>query len=395
MKRTFTILDGFFLLVLVGLTVAFFAVIRPFIITIFLTCVVTIVSYRPYRYLRGLARGRRHLAAALTLIAAILVVAIPLTIAALMVYTEILGGYAYISENWPELTRQLPEVEILAFTEQIPFLAETIGELDLQTLQLNEIVRNALSASSDFLVSLTQRSFANITSALLNLLIFFILYFFMLADGERLLQQIRELLPLSTHEVDRISRSATDIIVATLITTVGLGVIEGSFGALYFSLFGLPSPFLWGMVMVIFSIIPMIGANFVMIPAGILLIATGSIGRGLLLIVLSTTTVTVTQNVIRPAVLGERSGLHPGLVLLSTLGGLSLFGLVGFLVGPLLAALFVVIWTEFGDRFRQELARRDVQESGTHGGNSRENSRVGQPRRRTARRFRSDPTPSV
>ena len=395
MRRTFTILDGFFILVLAGLTVAFFAIIQPFIITIFLTCVVTIVSYRPYRFLCGITGGRRHLAAAMTLLAAILVVAIPLTIAALMVYTEILGGYAYISENWPELTRQLPEVEILAFTQQMPFLAEAMGELDLETLQLNEIVRNVLSASSDFLVSLTQRSFANITSALLNILIFFILYFFMLVDGERLVHQIRELLPLSTHEVDRISRSATDIIVATLITTVGLGVIEGSFGALYFSLFGLPSPFLWGMVMVIFSIIPMIGANFVMVPAGILLIVTGSLGRGLLLILLSTTTVTVTQNVIRPAVLGERSGLHPGLVLLSTLGGLAIFGLVGFLVGPLLAALFVVIWTEFGDRFRQELSRRDITESAGDNTNNEEYSRTPPIRRRTARRLRPDPKPSV
>ena len=395
MKRTFTILDGFFLLVLVGLTLAFFAIIQPFIITMFLTGVATLVSYRPYRFLLEKTGGRRYIAAAITLVAAILVVAVPLTIAALMVYAEIVGGYAYISDNWPELTRQLPQVDILAFVEDIPFFTETLGELDRESLQLNQIVRNALSASSDFLVNLTQRSFANLTSALLNFLVFFILYFFLLIDGERLVRQVRALLPLSTHEVDRISRSATDIIVATLITTFGLGIIEGGLGALYFALFGLPSPFLWGMVMVILSIIPMIGANFVMIPAGILLVLTGSLVRGLLLIVLSTSTVMVTQNVIRPAVLGERSGLHPGLVLLSTLGGLGLFGLVGFLVGPLLAALFVVIWTEFGDRFRQELSRRDATESGTENGKTRDGSRGRRNRGRRTRRLRPDPKPSA
>ncbi|MFP4644269.1 MAG: AI-2E family transporter [Spirochaetales bacterium] len=395
MRRTFPILDGFFLLVLLALTLAFFIIIQPFIITMFLTGVVTIVSYRPYRYLLGKTGGRRYVAAAMTLVAAIVVVAVPLTVAAFMVYAEILGGYAYISNNWPELTRQLSEVELLSFVREVPFFAETIGGLDGETLRLNEIVRNALSASSDFLVALTQRSFANIASTLLNFLVFFVLYFFLLVDGERLVRQVRALLPLSTHEVDRISRSATDIIIATLITTFGIGIIEGALGAIYFSLFGLPSPFLWGMVTVIFSIIPMIGANFVMIPAGILLILTGSLVRGLLLIVLSVTTVMVTQNVIRPAILGERSGLHPALVLLSTVGGLGIFGLVGFLVGPLFAALFVVIWTEFGDRFRQELSRRDLGEEGAENqrGDSYASSRPNSRRRRRA--LRPQPKPSV
>lgn len=359
MKRSFTILDGFFLLVLIGLTVAFFSIIRPFLISIFVAAVVASVCHRPYRSMAARLGNRRHLTAALAVGALLLAIAVPLLLAGLMVYTEIIGGYEYIAENWPELSRRLQEVEIFASIEEIPLLSQALSRLDFGAVQLDEVLRNALSISGDFLVAATRASFANIATAVLNFFIFLVLFFFLLVDGEALLKRIRALIPLSTGEVDRISGSAQDIITATLLTNFGLGIVEGSIGALYFSLFGLPSPFLWGMVMVLFSIIPMIGANFVMLPAGIVLIVTGSPIRGLALMALSTGTVAITQNVVRPWILGDRSGLHPALVLISTLGGLALLGLIGFLVGPLLAALFVVIWTEFGTRFQPVLATRD------------------------------------
>ncbi len=359
MKRSFTILDGFFLLVLIGLTVAFFSVIRPFLISIFVAAIVASVCYRPYQSIAARLGNRRHLTAALAVTALLVAIAVPLLLAGLMVYTEIAGGYEYIRQNWPELSERLQEVELFAAIEDIPIVSQALSQLDFGTIQLDEVLRNALSLSADFLVAATQASFANIASAILNFFIFLVLFFFLLVDGEALLRRVRALIPLSSGEVDRISGSAQDIITATLLTNFGLGIVEGSIGALYFSLFGLPSPFLWGMVMVLFSIIPMIGANFVMLPAGILLIVTGSPIRGLALMALSTATVAITQNVVRPWILGDRSGLHPALVLMSTLGGIALLGLIGFLVGPLLAALFVVIWTEFGTRFQPELATRD------------------------------------
>lgn len=359
MTRSFTILDGFFLLLLFALTLAFFSVISPFLIAIFLAVIVAVAFRRPYRFLCTRLAGRRYAAAAATVSGLILLIAVPLLLAGLMVYTEILGGYTYIAENWPELSERLEEIDIMAFVEGVPVLSDAIARFDFDSAQLDEILENALSASSDFLVSATQDSFASIAQAVLNIFVFFVLFFFLLIDGERLWNKVRTLLPLSTGEVDRISDSAQGIVTATLLTNFGLGLVEGALGTLYFYLFDLPSPFLWGMLMVIFSIIPMIGANLVMIPAGLILVVTGSPVRGIALIILSAGTVAVTQNVVRPAVLGERSGLHPALVLLSTVGGLSVLGIIGFLVGPLLAALFIVIWNEFGSRFETELSSRD------------------------------------
>ncbi|MFW6368887.1 MAG: AI-2E family transporter [Spirochaetota bacterium] len=358
-KRSFTMLDAFFILLLAGLTLAFFVVIQPFLITIFLSAVITTVFHKPYTTLNGALGNRRYLAAGITVFTMLLVIAVPLALIGLMIYTEVVGGYFYITESWPELSRRLREIEVLSSLSGVPLLSEALEGLDVQSVQLDELLRNAISASGDLIVSTTQRSFANIAAAGLNMFVFVVLFFFMLVDGDSLMQKIRALTPLSTHEVDRISHSARDIVIATLITTFGLGIIEGGLGALFFLLFGLPSPFLWGMVMVILSIIPMLGANLVMYPAGVLLIIVGSPLGGIALIILSTAAVTFTQDVMRPAVLGERSGMHPAIILLSTLGGIAWLGIVGFLVGPLLAALFVVIWTEFGTRFQHELSRRD------------------------------------
>ncbi len=355
----FSIVNSFFLVVLVGLTLAFYQIVAPFLLTLFVATVLAAVLYRPFCWLNRHLPGPRSMAAALTLIGFIVLLTVPVLLIGLMVYAEVVGGYTFISENWTDITGQLEAVQILPWLESLPYVGELIASADLEQFQIGEVIRNIASASSDFVINATQQSFANIANAVLNMLIMLILVFFFLLDGPRLVAKIRHILPLSTSEIDRITASARNIISSTLLTTFGLGFIEGAIGTVLFASFGLPSPFLWGLIMVIFSIIPMIGANGILTPAGIILIVSGSPVRGIVLIVLATGTTFVTQNLIRPAILGERGGMHPALVLISTLGGLAWLGLVGFLIGPLIAALFVVIWTEFTIRFRRDLAAKD------------------------------------
>lgn len=365
-RTSLNIVNTFFLLVLIGLTIAFYQIIAPFLLALFVATVLAALLYRPFGWINRHLPGPRSLSAAVTLVLFVILLTVPVLLIGLMVYAEVVGGYTFISDNWSDITGQLEDIQILPWLESLPYVGSLIEDADFEQFQLGEVIRNVMSASGDFLINATQQSFANIANASLNALVLVVLVFFFLLDGPRLVARIRHILPLSTSEIDRITQSAKNIISSTLLTTFGVGFLEGAIGTVLFAAFGLPSPFLWGLIMVIFSILPMIGANGILTPAGLILLVTGSPLRGILLIVIATAATVVTQNVIRPAILGERGGMHPALVLLSTLGGLAWLGLVGFLIGPLVAALFVVIWTEFTIRFRRDLASKDNSSSGTH-----------------------------
>ena len=120
-----------------------------------------------------------------------------------------------------------------------------------------------------------------------------------------------------------------------------------------FALFGIPSAALWGLIMVVLSALPMVGINVAIVPAGVVLIIMGDIGRGVGLIVAGVAGVVLSQNVLRPKLVGDRSGLHPALVLLATLGGLAWLGLIGFVIGPILATLAMIAWQQFANRQRE------------------------------------------
>jgi predicted PurR-regulated permease PerM len=134
--------------------------------------------------------------------------------------------------------------------------------------------------------------------------------------------------------------------------------MEGTYGTIIFAIFGIPSPVLWGIIIMILSMVPLIGSNVIIVPAGLIQILTGQYIEGAVIILLGIAGIAVTQNIVRPYLQGGRSGLHPMIVLLSTLGGIAWLGIVGFLVGPMIASLFVAIWQQFGERYKEQLDTR-------------------------------------
>jgi len=183
---------------------------------------------------------------------------------------------------------------------------------------------------------------------------FFIL-FFVFIDGPKMIDRIKELIPLGDKDTDELISEMGNMTKATIVSTLIIGLIEGVYGGLLFIIFRLPSPMLWGIIILFMSLIPIIGANVIIIPAGIITIISGRYVAGIIIICLGIAGILVTQNIIKPKLLGGRSGLHPMLILLSTLGGIAWLGIIGFLIGPMIAALFIVIWNQFGMRFKDEL----------------------------------------
>lgn len=351
------VIEVFFLLLVVALSYGFYLVMRPFILNIFLAAIFTSVLFPAHDHLARRLGGRRGIASILMVLLVFVVVAVPVSIIAILVYSEAISGYTAFVAEVPRLAEQLSGIDLLEWARGVPVLSDYADELE--PLQLSEMLRNAVRSISSFVLDATQRSFVSASTALANFVLVLLLMFFFFQSGHRLLMVVYNAVPMPNRELREIATETRRTTTATLISTLLIGMIEGGYGAVLFLVFGLPSPFLWGIVIMILSMIPLIGTNLVLVPAGAILIATGRIWAGILMIALGLGGVAVTQNVIKPKLLGDRSGLHPALALLATIGGIAWLGLIGFLVGPLVATLFLVVWQQFGIRYRHELEQRD------------------------------------
>ncbi len=356
-KPQVRVVELFFLLLVAAFAWAFARIMAPFFLNAFLALVFSGLGYGVFRRVENVVRNRPA-AAAITVLGAFVVVAIPVGLIGLMIYSEAVGGYARVVEAWPDVSEQLLDFDVGDWLRNLPAIGGLITEAP--EVEFAELVRSVFEVSSDFIVEISRRSFVNITSALLNVVVILFLMFFFFLDGPRLVKRIYEWVPLPDAYLQQLGEEALRTTSATLISTVIIGMIEGLYGALIFVVFGLPSPVLWGGVILILSMIPLIGANMVLTPAGIIVLLSGDVVSGLAIVALGYGGVLITQNIIRPKLLGDRSGLHPALVLLGTIGGIAWLGLIGFLVGPLLVSLFLAVWSQFAGYYRdQYLDKRD------------------------------------
>ena len=351
------IIEAFFLVILVGLSYGFYLVMQPFILNIFLAAIFTSVLFPASDRLTRRLGGRRAVASLLMVLFVFVVVAVPVSIIGILVYSEAISGYAELVSRVPDIAERLSRVSLLEWARDLPGIGEYVTELE--PLQLSEALRDAVRTGSNFVLTATQRSFFSTAGALVNFILVLLLMFFFFQSGRQLLATVYNVVPMPNRDLRAIADETRRTTTATLISTLLIGLIEGSYGAILFLIFGLPSAFLWGIVIMVLSMIPLIGTNLVLVPAGIILIVSGRVIAGIVMIALGLGGVAVTQNVIKPKLLGDRSGLHPALALLSTIGGIAWLGLIGFLVGPLLASLFLVIWGQFASRYRHALVERN------------------------------------
>ena len=328
---------AFFLVLLAVLTAAFARLLAPLLVALMVAVILAVLARHPFALLTrrwGLGRG---LATVLILVALLVLVSVPLLAIGLLVTAEIEQAVSTIRAQWPELLawgqRTLPGLQALA------------AEYQLEQ-RVSELVGNAATR----MLGLTQAVFAGAASLAVSTVVVVYVVIYLLRDGDRLVEHVHRLLPLDRARSRELMRKAARTLDATVVGTVVIGVIEGTFGGLLFLVFGFTSPTLWGLVMIVASVLPLLGINAVIVPAGIIAIVLGDVGRGVGLMVVGVAGATLSQNVLRPRLVGDRSGLHPALVLVSTLGGLAWLGLVGFLVGPVIATLFLVAWEQFASR---------------------------------------------
>ncbi len=342
----------FLITVVVTVTVLFIRILSPFLITLLVATVFTGLFYPLFLRLTKTLGGQRKVGAALTLGLIVLVVVIPISVLGLLAYTELIAIVARHREITREITEAIArfsEAGMAGVFDAFPGLEAYVEQVELFSLE--EVLRDVMRVGSEFLLDAFQRSFVGAARTVGAGLLGLLLMFFFFLDGPKLVTAISAVLPMEQRDIDHIASETVQVTSATLISTVLIGFFEGVYGALLFLMLGLPSPFLWGLIMMVLSVIPLVGTNFVFVPAVVILAFSGRWAAALILLIFGVGAIGVSQNVIKPKLLGDRSGLHPAVVLLSTLGGITRLGIIGFLVGPILAGLFAVLWRMLADRY--------------------------------------------
>ncbi|MBL8992069.1 MAG: AI-2E family transporter, partial [Spirochaetia bacterium] len=225
----------------------------------------------------------------------------------------------------------------------------------LEELNLDQKLEQNVDTALQVIFQWTRKILVSTSTFFLQLLITLYLIYFFLLDGEKWGRRAYELLPIKYEDSDKIFFETMRVVQGALLGSVVVGIIEGVWGGLVFAAIGIPSPAIWGLVMTILSILPVVGSNTILIPFGLYMLATGHYGKAVVILVIGSGLITITTGLLKPKLVGDRAGLHPAMIVLSTLGGVAWLGMVGFFIGPLLAALFFMIWVQFSERYKKHL----------------------------------------
>lgn len=349
--KKYTLGDWFFLVLLVALSFAFYRLISYFIIDVFLAFILTNLFKGIHNFLK--LKFSNKISALISIILVLFGIIIPVIVVGLLLSNEAANTIITIKHNWPKIQGLFNQDTFSNLQSKIPLIKNYSFSLD--QLELQKHLTTVVSTSTEFIMNLFRHAFVNISVMLFHLIIVLFLLYFFLVEGKNILAKIQYLIPLRDDDAKELFTDMTRVTEATLLGTIIIGLIEGIYGAIIFFIFGIPSALFWGVIMMVVSMIPIVGINSILVPAGIILIVMGNWISGITIILLSYGGTTITQNYLKPNLVGIRGGLHPAIVLISTLGGLSWMGLIGFIIGPVIAALFISIWNQFGRRFKTEL----------------------------------------
>ena len=337
---------AFFLGLLLLVSVAFLWLIGPFFKPIFWAVVLATLFYPTFQWWEHRLGGHAIGASVTTIATIVLIVIVPLFLVGLIVATEAASVYQQLANGQIALPLTAHEVR-----DMLPAAADLLERFGLSLKDLQaRFSSTALSISQFLATNLVAFGQNALRGTALFFLMLYLLFFF-LRDGDELLEQIIGVLPIGDARERRLFRKFAEVSRATIKGTIVIGLVQGVLGGFIFWILGIEAAALWGVVMAVLSFLPAVGAGIVWVPAATLLIATGRVWEGIVLLVFGTVIIGLADNVLRPLLVGRDTQMPDYLVLVTTLGGLALFGLSGVVIGPIIGALFMTVWEMFGQEY--------------------------------------------
>lgn len=335
-----------FLIALTFVTGLFLFLLKPFFAPILWACIIAILFHPVQIWLKKKWGKRPNLIALITLTACIFLVVIPFLLLLTSFFQQGSALYQRIENGEIQLAQYFDQIR-----QAFPVIQQFLERMDIDIASLHENATEVVVGIGSFLtqnaVALGIGTFNFFTKLALMLYI----AFFLLRDGRQLIEKLIHVIPMGDERERLLFQNIAGVARATVKGNLLVAILQGTLGGLIFWILGIPSPLLWGVIMAIFSMIPVIGAGLVWVPAAIYLYTITQWVEATVLIAYGVFIIGLADNVLRPILVGRDTKLPDWMVLLSTLGGLTLMGINGFVVGPLIAVLFVAFWQIFGEDF--------------------------------------------
>ncbi len=324
-RQTFEL--SFYYILSAVIAVLLFFVFEPFIGSIFLAIVCASVFYPVHKRIEKYVKNKKSIAASLSLIGLVLLILAPLAIIFSLLLEEVVGLYSLLTTNGAS--------DIASYVDLVnSWVQRIIPTFDLTAVQISSAIQSVLN----WVLQHTTTIFSGVFSLALNVFIFLVALFYFLKDGKDHIDLLVKVSPLpDTYDrtiVEKIGHAFNSVVRGNLITAIIQGLLAGA----GFALVGIGAPVLLGFVTIIAALIPSVGTGIVMLPVVLFLVVKGSYISAILLLVWAVVVVGLVDNLLRPILMQKGLNIHPGIILLSVLGGIAFFGPIGLIAGPVLAA---------------------------------------------------------
>ncbi|GAB3629876.1 AI-2E family transporter [Pandoraea terrae] len=329
----------YFLLTAVSLALVW--ILLPYFNAIFWGAILALIFQPLQRRLTIRFGNRANLAALTTFVLCVFVVILPMLFMVGALAQEVAAAYQNIKSGQWDIGA-IFQKGLAVLPQFMQRALDRLGLSDVAGLQAK--LSEGAAQISQFIASRALSVGQNTLDLAISFGVMLYLVFFLLRDGTVIARRVREAIPLDdAHKRKLLSRFST-VIRATVKGNVAVAAVQGLLGGLAFLALGISGSLLWGTVMGFLSLLPAIGSALVWVPAAVYFLMIGAIGKAIALVLFCTLVIGTIDNVLRPILVGKDTRLPDWVILISTLGGMSVFGINGFVIGPLIAALFVSCW---------------------------------------------------
>lgn len=340
----------FFFIILIGISVLVFFVIKPFLVPLLIAAILANLFDFIYKRILSVL-GKRGISSFLACFSIALIIVVPLIVVSTLVVNEIQNIISKLVEN-PESIRNI----ISDFENRLRSI-RFLNMVDIGKIINQDSVIAAAKNLSQNALKILQSTYKGLAHFIFVTFIMFFTLFYLFIDGKKLIKKIMELSPIRDSYENTLIQKFVSISRATIKGTSLISIMQGTLGGILFFLTGVPSPVLLGILMTISSVIPSIGSGLVWAPVGIIMLIAGNTVQGLVILIIGALVISTVDNIVRPRLVGRDTQLHPLMILFSTLGGIALFGISGFIVGPIIMSLFVALWEIYYLEFKNQLER--------------------------------------
>lgn len=331
-----------FLVLLITITLLFGWIMQPFFGAI-LWAIVIAILFHPLQMKWAKYFGKRKSLLALTV----------LLLCTLIVILPLLGVTFSLAQEGANLYDKVHsgEIDLNSYVDRakngFPALQKLLHRFGINIGSVQQQLTNAATEASRYVATQALTFGQNTAQFVVSFVLMLYLTFFFLRDGDQLIQQLIRALPLGDTREHLLLRKITEVTGATVKGNLAVAAVQGALGGFIFWVLDVEAALLWGVIMAFASLLPSVGSALIWGPLAVYFLATGAVWQGVVLIAFSAGVIGLVDNLLRPILVGRDTKMPDYLVLLSTLGGISIFGLNGFVLGPLIAGVFIVFWDIF------------------------------------------------